>query len=70
MSLHEGYPWKEPQRSSRAHGRVVFGCLLALACLIVLAVMEIGAAAVIAGLAVFTVLVLAIGSTVSKHRHP
>lgn len=70
MSFHEGYPWKDPQRTTRTHRRVVVGCVLALALLIVLAVIEISAAAIIAGLALFTGLVLAIGATISKHRHP
>ena len=70
MSYHEENPWREPQRTTRTRGRVVLGCLFALAVLIVLAVMEIQAAAVIAGLALVTGLVLIVGAKISQHRSP
>ncbi|MFE6157428.1 hypothetical protein ACFQ7F_00705 [Streptomyces sp. NPDC056486] len=70
MSYHEGSPWKEPQRTTRTRRRVVLGGGLALALFIILAVMEIRAAVIVVALALFTALVLLVGSTVSKHRHP
>ncbi|MEU6680957.1 hypothetical protein [Streptomyces sp. NPDC046925] len=53
----------------RTHRRVVVGGVFALALFVVLAVMEIRAAVIIVALALFTALVLLVGSTVSRHRH-
>ena len=68
MAYHEHDQWREPQRTKPTSGRIVFGCLLALAVIVALAVIEIQAALIIAALAVVTGLILVIGSRLSR-RH-
>lgn len=70
MAYHESSPWREPQRTKRTRSRTVLGALLALAVLILLAIIEIGAAAVIVGLALATGIILFIGSAISRRRSP
>jgi hypothetical protein len=65
-TYHEGNPWREPQRITRTHLQVVIGCLFSLALLIVLAILEIQAAAIVMSLALATGLILLIGS---RTRH-
>ncbi|WP_420032197.1 hypothetical protein ACN2WE_04885 [Streptomyces sp. cg28] len=68
MAFHEQRPWVEPQRQSRIHGHVIIGATIALALFIVCAVMDLSVAAIIAGLAIFTAIVLAVGNWVSQRR--
>lgn len=68
MAYHERNPWREPQRTKRTSGRIVFGCLLALAVFVALAIIEIQAALIVAALTVISGLVLVIGGRLSR-RH-
>ncbi|MFE5688382.1 hypothetical protein [Streptomyces sp. NPDC056512] len=68
MSYHEGNPWKEPQRIPRTNHHIVIGGLVTIAVVVVLAVLEIEAAAAIVGLALLTALALSIGSRADKHH--
>ncbi|MFD6298491.1 hypothetical protein ACFWFU_27140 [Streptomyces sp. NPDC060235] len=68
MAFHEGDPWKDPKRTSRTNGsRIVVGCVLAVALLIVLAFIELEAAIVVAVLAALTALMLL---ATSRRRSP
>jgi hypothetical protein len=60
VAYHDRNPWQEPQRTRRAGGRIVLGCILAVAVFIVLAVIEVRAALIVAGLAIVTALAFAI----------
>ncbi|MGX1673303.1 hypothetical protein [Streptomyces sp. NPDC055400] len=54
----------------RTNHHIVISGLLAIALVVVLAVLEIEAAAVIVGLALLTALVLFIGGRAGKHHGP
>ncbi|MYT68205.1 MULTISPECIES: hypothetical protein [unclassified Streptomyces] len=68
MTFHEQRPWEEPQRRIHVHGHVVIGVLITLAVVIVGALISPLIVAEVVGLAVFTVLVLAVGSWVGQRR--
>jgi Flp pilus assembly protein TadB len=68
MAYHEHNPWREPQRTKPTSGRIIFGCILALAVFIALAIIEIQAALIVAALAVISGLILVIGGRLSR-RH-
>ncbi|MET8226030.1 hypothetical protein [Streptomyces sp. NPDC005301] len=70
MAYHEGSPWREPRTTPPSKGRVLLGCLVALALVVVLAILEIEAAAIIVGLALISGFILVIGTKVSRRRSP
>ncbi|MFJ8803938.1 MULTISPECIES: hypothetical protein [unclassified Streptomyces] len=69
MAFHEGDPWKDPKRARRTDSsRIVVGCILAVALLIVLAVIDLEAAIIVAVLAALTALILF--ATSRRRRSP
>ncbi|MDQ1027606.1 hypothetical protein QF035_005188 [Streptomyces umbrinus] len=58
MAYHEEHPWRDRRRTHRVRPTTALGCLLALGFVIVMAVIEFRAAAIIVGLAVVTAVLL------------
>ncbi|MGW5863610.1 hypothetical protein ACWFRJ_15720 [Streptomyces sp. NPDC055239] len=68
MSFHEQHPWSEPQRTSQIHEHIIIGSLITIAMFILLATIELRAALLIAALAAFTLIVLAVGNWATRRR--
>ena len=68
MAYHERNPWQEPQRTRRTNGQITIGCLLALAVLIILAIIEMQAAIIIVALATITAVILLVTSRLGRRR--
>ncbi|MGW7264411.1 hypothetical protein [Streptomyces sp. NPDC054842] len=71
MAYHEGSPWREPRSTPpTTKVRVVLGCLVAVALVAALAILQIQAAAIIVGLALISGIVLVVGTKVGRRRGP
>lgn len=68
MAYLERNPWQEPQRTRRTNGQIIIGCLLGLAVLIILAIIEIQAAVIIVALAALTAVILLVTSRLGRRR--
>ncbi|MFI9155708.1 hypothetical protein [Streptomyces sp. NPDC053367] len=70
MAYHEAKPWRDPGRKQRPARHAALGALLSVAVFVVLAVIEIQAALIFAGLALLTLLLLLIGAHTGRRRDP
>lgn len=68
MAYHEERPWRETRRTHRVRPGAALGWVLAVGIVIALALIEFRAAAIIAGLAVVTIVVLLVGRWMGKRN--